>query len=601
MFSNIRVVEWLLYIHMILVPAICFMCSVENEAFQSTEQGTSVGLKFALIVISCIMGFGNIISLLIWRRSERFAFSYQVFVFTIPPIFWALLQYKIWWEERIPIKLGLNPGLTFGFCVSFFNSGVLIVIYQDLMRITIGYPPASRSIGVHVTKLITLHFMANFGYALVSLAHIFISQFTQVGGSFYDFLPLTLPIFASEIFRMFLAFVFPRAYKLKSPKLMTRFVCITYANDLVGKAFQFITDYKRLIVLAKPASLWDKSGVSFPIQLFMFMYCYRLWFIYINYFKRRNESKEIVLFHQNFEKFVGEEKIGVVKVKCDQSDQNCLGEGFFGKVYKAEMVHPKEEIVAVKFITDFKSVLKDATALQQELKVLTLLTSTSDESTNLVRFKGIAWHFSDFTYQVAIVLQYCEGGTVKNYLDGIRLDYSFPRNVTSEILESLETWGLQVVNAMKFLESKNVIHGDLSARNVLLDEQRNAKVSDFGMSLKLYQYEEYAHPGQSVFPWRHMSIEAIRDLKFSVKSDVWSFGVLLWEFYTFGETPWAGIEWNGGFVKLLMDGYALRQPDFEGHIYTEVMLPCWNMNPCERPSFEMLEALLVGCSKKMIC
>lgn len=133
-----------------------------------------------------------------------------------------------------------------------------------------------------------------------------------------------------------------------------------------------------------------------------------------------------------------------------------MGEGFFGKVYKAEMVHPKEEIVAVKFITDFKSVLKDATALQQELKVLTLLTSTSDESTNLVRFKGIAWHFSDFTYQVAIVLQYCEGGTVKNYLDGIRLDYSFPRNVTSEILESLETWGLQVVNAMKFLESKNV-------------------------------------------------------------------------------------------------------------------------------------------------
>lgn len=118
----------------------------------------------------------------------------------------------------------------------------------------------------------------------------------------------------------------------KSPKLMTRFVCITYANDLVGKAFQFITDYKRLIVLAKPASLWDKSGVSFPIQLFMFMYCYRLWFIYINYFKRRNESKEIVLFHQNFEKFVGEEKIGVVKVKC--------GKGFcniFIFTYEKEM------------------------------------------------------------------------------------------------------------------------------------------------------------------------------------------------------------------------------------------------------------------------
>lgn len=65
-----------------------------------------------------------------------------------------------------------------------------------------------------------------------------------------------------------------------------------------------------------------------------------------------------------------------------------------------------------------------------------------------------------------------------------------------------------------------------------------------------------------------MAIEVLRDLKFSIKSDVWSFGVLLWEFYTFGETPWAEVEWNGNFVNLLMDGYALKQLKYGGKIYT---------------------------------
>lgn len=98
---------------------------------------------------------------------------------------------------------------------------------------------------------------------------------------------------------------------------MTRFVVLTYANDLTGKAIQYVSDYKRQIVLAKPAGLFDKPGsITFPFELFLFVYCYRLWFVYINYFKRRNESIEIDQFHRHFEKFIGTSKIGVVKVKC---------------------------------------------------------------------------------------------------------------------------------------------------------------------------------------------------------------------------------------------------------------------------------------------
>lgn len=127
------------------------------------------------------------------------------------------------------------------------------------------------------------------------------------------------------------------------------------------------------------------------------------------------------------------------------------------------MILPKSEIVAIKFITDFKSMLKDATALQKELQVLTLLSSSSShENKNLVGFHGIAWHYSNYSYQIGIVLQYCARGTVKGYLDDIRNDYSFPGNVTSETLEALEKWGRQVVDAMKFLESRNVVYHIIS-------------------------------------------------------------------------------------------------------------------------------------------
>lgn len=142
-------------------------------------------------------------------------------------------------------------------------------------------------------------------------------------------------------------------------------------------------------------------------------------------------------------------------IYLDQTEQSYLGEGFFGKVYKAEMIYPKEEIVAAKFVTDFKSVLKDATALEKELRILNLL-STPSGNKNLVGFYGIAYHYSNQTFEIGIVLQFCAGGTIKNRLDGIRTDYSFPANVSSEILESLDKWGLQVVNGMKYLESRNV-------------------------------------------------------------------------------------------------------------------------------------------------
>lgn len=165
------------------------MCSVENNAFQDNGKNKTIIIKYSIIVFLTILILGNTCTLLIWRvfflffkicthfyanvffisngnlilqRSERFVLLYQVFFFTIPSIFWALLHYKVWWEQIIPKKLGLTPGLNFCFGITSFNLGVLLKIYYDLIRTRVGYPPTSRTIGVHVMKLITWHFWVTY-------------------------------------------------------------------------------------------------------------------------------------------------------------------------------------------------------------------------------------------------------------------------------------------------------------------------------------------------------------------------------------------------------------------------------------------------------
>ncbi|XP_044305078.1 tyrosine-protein kinase FRK isoform X2 [Varanus komodoensis] len=147
----------------------------------------------------------------------------------------------------------------------------------------------------------------------------------------------------------------------------------------------------------------------------------------------------------------------------------------------------------------------------------------------------------------------------------------------------------QVAAGMAYLESQNYIHRDLAARNVLVGEHNVYKVADFGLArvFKLENENVYEAKHETKLPVKWTAPEAIRSNKFSIKSDVWSFGILLFEIITYGKMPYAGMM---GFQVLqkLDQGYRIPQPANCPQELYNIMLQCWNDKPNDRPTFETL-------------
>jgi len=123
-------------------------------------------------------------------------------------------------------------------------------------------------------------------------------------------------------------------------------------------------------------------------------------------------------------------------------------------------------------------------------------------------------------------------------------------------------WSKQIAEGMEYLGSRKVIHGDLAARNILLDEKRIVKITDFGLSRQLYDYNDYIKKQQEPLPWRWMALESLKYMTFSVHSDVWSFGVTLWEIFSLGEIPYPGCAWTLDFVDDLEEGLRMGKPKY---------------------------------------
>lgn len=216
-----------------------------------------------------------------------------------------------------------------------------------------------------------------------------------------------------------------------------------------------------------------------------------------------------------------------------------------------------------------------------------------------------------------IVLELLAGGDLKNFLrEGRNKPVSFtptllfrttllsfflfPQERPSPLtMKDLIFCALDVAKGCRYMESKRFIHRDIAARNCLLSSKgpgRVVKIADFGMARDIYRSDYYRKGGKAMLPIKWMPPEAFLDGIFTSKTDVWSFGVLLWEVFSLGLMPYTGLP-NRDVMQLVTGGGRLDAPPGCPNAIYRIMADCWNPTPEERPTFSNLLERLTTCTQ----
>ncbi|KAF6111089.1 ret proto-oncogene [Phyllostomus discolor] len=269
-----------------------------------------------------------------------------------------------------------------------------------------------------------------------------------------------------------------------------------------------------------------------------------------------------------------------------------LGEGEFGKVVEATAFQLKGKAgymtVAVKMLKENAS----PNELRDLLSEFNLLKQVNHP--NVIKLYGACSQDGP----LLLIVEYAKYGSLRGFLRESRkagpgyvgsrgsrnssyLDNPDERALT---MGDLISFAWQISRGMRYLAEMKLVHRDLAARNVLVAEGRKMKISDFGLSRDVYEEDSYVKRSKGRIPVKWMAIESLFDHIYTTQSDVWSFGVLLWEIVTLGGNPYPGIPPERLF-NLLKTGYRMERPDNCSEEMYSLMLQCWKQEPDKRPVF----------------
>uniref|UniRef100_A0A3B4EMD1 receptor protein-tyrosine kinase n=1 Tax=Pygocentrus nattereri TaxID=42514 RepID=A0A3B4EMD1_PYGNA len=260
--------------------------------------------------------------------------------------------------------------------------------------------------------------------------------------------------------------------------------------------------------------------------------------------------------------------------------RDVLHEGTFGRIFHGVLLDEKdpskEKQVFVKTVKDHASEVQVTMMLTESCKLRGL------HHRNLLPICHVCTEDGE---KPMVLLPYMNWGNLKLFLRQCKLaEANNPQAISQQDLVHM---AIQIACGMSYLARREVIHKDLAARNCVIDDSMQVKITDNALARDLFPMDYHCLGDNENRPVRWMALESLLNNDFSSASDVWAFGVTLWELMTLGQTPYVDID-PFEMAAYLKDGYRIAQPINCPDELFAVMACCWALDPEERPKFQQL-------------
>lgn len=257
-----------------------------------------------------------------------------------------------------------------------------------------------------------------------------------------------------------------------------------------------------------------------------------------------------------------------------------LGQGSFGMVYEGiikDLNKVGEELrCAIKTVNE-SATDKERVSFLTEASVMKLF-----DTTHVVRLLGVVSQGQP----TFVIMELMANGDLKSYLRLHRPEYDNGTEPPPQppTLRQILQMAIEIADGMAYLSAKKFVHRDLAARNCMVASDLTVKIGDFGMTRDIYETDYYRKGTKGLLPVRWMSPESLKDGVFSSSSDVFSYGVVLWEMATLASQPYQGLS-NDQVLRYVIEGGVMERPENCPDKLYELMRRCWQHRPTARPTF----------------